>query len=305
MALHRLAGGLLGGDGSVAAESRPIAGHLAGERILAPLLTADAPALTDQIAVASALAQGPDASLTIANPVTVPEQTPRGLHREVSDEADRLLLDWALARAQESTPDADGRLLYARRVERGLDRYVERADVDTLVLPRATGGGLGAGTADRIARRVDCDAVVVNGRPGYDSPPSLLLPVAGGPHSGLAADVAQRVAAEADGWIDVLHVVDADAGADRRERAREYVEAAADRIARPETTTTWVLEADDPVATIVEQSGYYALTVIGAPTTGRLRRFLSGSTNSSIRSDARSVVLSAHNHDGSGSLADD
>lgn len=75
--------------------------------------------------------------------------------------------------------------------------------------------------------------------------------------------------------------------------ARGYLETAQQRIARPEKTTTRLLEADDVADAIVEQSAYYELTVIGAPTTGRLRRLIFGSTNRSIRGSARSVVLSA------------
>jgi nucleotide-binding universal stress UspA family protein len=123
--------------------------------------------------------------------------------------------------------------------------------------------------------------------------PSILLPVAGGPHSGLATDVARQIAAECEAWVDVLHVVPETATARQRQRGRGYLETARQRLTRPEQTTTRLLEADDVADAIVEQSAYYELTVIGAPTTGRLRRFIFGSTNRRIRGSARSVVLSA------------
>lgn len=108
----------------------------------------------------------------------------------------------------------------------------------------------------------------------------------------MAAD-AQSIAADANAWIDVLHVVDEDAADRRRDEAAELVEDIYRRIARPETTTTWVLEAPDMVEAIAEQSRYYELTILGAPTKSRLRQFVSGSTNRSVRANARSVVLSA------------
>lgn len=96
-----------------------------------------------------------------------------------------------------------------------------------------------------------------------------------------------------------VHVVDEDASDHRREMVDAYLKAAYRRIARPETTTTWVLEAADATETIIEQSAYYGLTVIGAPTRSRLRRFVSGSTNRSIRNNARSVILSAQSNSAS------
>lgn len=100
---------------------------------------------------------------------------------------------------------------------------------------------------------------------------------------------------EYDAWVDILHIVGADPDERRRQHAAELVDDVYHRIGRPETTTRWMLERDDIAATIAEQSRYYGLTVLGAPTKGRLRRLVAGSTNQSVRSDAQSVVLSVRN----------
>ena len=57
-----------------------------------------------------------------------------------------------------------------------------------------------------------------------------------------------------------------------------------------------MLEADDVAEAIIEQSNYYPLTVLGAPTKGRLRQFVLGSTTQDIRADAQSVVLVGRNN---------
>lgn len=297
MAFTRLTDRWFGGAAHTAPEPAFIQGRLEGERILVPLITAEVPALTDQVQVATALARAGGSSLQVVNPITVPEQTPAGLSPHVPDEEDAELLEWVLAQNSPSELPIDGGMVYARRLVSGVLHAVATHDVDTVVLPRRSAGrSLTRETTEQIASRAQCDVVVVNGRPGFQAGPSILLPVAGGPHSGVAADVATRLAADADAWIDVLHVVEEDATDRRRDRAEEYVEAAYQRIARPETTTRWVLEADDPIDAIIEQSRYYAQTIVGAPTKGRLRRFLSGSTNRSIRSNARSGVLSVRNN---------
>lgn len=291
----------LGGDEDAPGETPRIAGRLDGESVLAPLLSSSTPTTADQVKVATALARTTGASLSVLDPAGGPGRASKVFSQEFEEDGSELL-QWARERVGGERPAGADGFLSTHRLVNGVLRTVATEGIDTLVVPgESPGGGLRKGVTGRIAARADCDTVVVNGRPGYDGVPSILLPVAGGPHSGLAVDVARRIATDCDAWIDVVHVVEADASDRRRETAEEYVAAAASRIDRPETTT-WVLEADDAAEAIIEQSGYYGLTVVGAPTKGRLRQFVRGSTNRSIRSSARSVVLSARNGSASGSL---
>lgn len=292
-----LAGVWLGGDASDRSGSPHIAGCFEGEHILVPLLNSEVSAITDQVRVATTLARENGATLSVINPIRVPDQISTEFGPQVASSDDEELFQWALDRAAESAPEVEGRFLYTHRLVRGLLDTVSAHDIDTLVLPRGSAaGGLRRGVTERIAAHAECDTIALNGQAGYDTVPSILLPVAGGPHSGLAADVAQCIAAESDAWIDILHVVEGDASDRERELAEACVEAAYHRIAVPERTSTWVLEADDVTEAIIEQSKYYGLTVLGAPTKGRLRRFVYGSTNQSIRRNANSVVLSARNN---------
>lgn len=273
------------------------------DRVLVPLFDRSRAALADQLRVAGTLARATGAALRVVVPVRIPPQAPLALDRCFVGADDRERLDWAVTEAEAYATDVAGELLVGRRPGSRVRDCIRESDVDAVVLPgESTGGRLRRSETERIAAAVDCDVVTVNGRRGYDEVPSVLLPVAGGPHSGLAADVAGRIAAADDAWVDVLHVVGEGAGTARRRAARECVEAAARRVGRPETTTTWVLEADDPTEAIVEQSRYYELTVVGAPTTGRLRRLVYGSTSRTVGSDAESVVLSARSADAAAAL---
>jgi nucleotide-binding universal stress UspA family protein len=272
-----------------------VAGQHDGDHILVPLLAGEVPALLDQLKVATALARSTGAPLTVVNPIAPPGQTPAEYHR-VADGDDAALLAWAFEQTAESPPQVDGDFVYTRTAVSGVLRAVSAYDVDTVVVPGSGSARLRKGATDRIAAHAEADVVVVNGKPGFKRAASVLLPVAGGPHSGPAADVAAAVAADCDAWVDVLHVVDEDASDRRRERADDLVEGLARRIGRPDTTTTWVLEAPDVVEAITEQSRYYGLTVLGAPTTSRLRELIFGSTNSSVRANAESAVLSVRNN---------
>ncbi|MFB6205627.1 MAG: universal stress protein [Haloglomus sp.] len=290
-------GGLLTGADEASDGIPPVVGRFDGDHILVPLLTREIPPVLDQLKTATTLARVRNASLTIINPVSVPEQTPKVYGHEVTDSDDRALLEWAFEQTDDALSHVDGDFVYTRDVVKGVLRAVRARDVDTLVVPSgARAGRLRKEATERIAAHADADVMIVNGKAGFETPPSILLPVAGGPHSGLAADVATTIATDCNAWIDILHVVDEDASPHRRERAETLVDDVYHRIARPESTTTWVHEATDTVEAIVEQSRYYGLTIIGAPTKGRLRQFIFGSTNTSVRKNAASVVLSVRNN---------
>lgn len=277
-----------------------VAGDLDGERILVPLLYPEEPAITDQVRIGTSLARTTGAALHVINPVSVPDRVPTAFRHPVADDDDEELLEWSLQQTSALMAHLEGNLLSGRSLVNEVLQTVETHDVDTLVLPgRPPGGLLRRDVTERIATHADCDVLVVNGQSGYDSVASILLPVAGGPHSGLAADVARRIAEECGAWIDVLHVVDEDASARERDAADELVDATYNRIARSGKTSRWMLDADDVEAAIIEQSRYYGLTVIGAPTKGRLRRFVYGSTSRTVREKAHSVVLSARNNSSS------
>jgi nucleotide-binding universal stress UspA family protein len=293
------------GAGRQSLEDRvSIAGRLEGDHVLVPLVNPEVPAITDQLAVARTLARMHDASLEVVNPITLPGPTPSEARAEVADGDDRELLNWALAEAETATGRVQGTFLYGRRLVEGMLEAVRAKDADTLVLPRDTSKPMfRRGVTERLAARADCDVVVVNGEPQYESVGSILLPVAGGPHSGLATDVARSVAAAHDAWVDVLHVVEPGASDARQDAGEEYLESAYDRLDRPESTSRWLLEAEGDVGeAIVEQSEYYDVTVVGAPTAGRLRRLVYGSRNRTVRAGAESLVLSARSHDREESL---
>jgi len=275
-------------EASNAPASTPsVAGGLTDDCILVPLLSPSKPAVTDQLRVAASLSRSSDARLHVVDPTS---ETPTAYGPGLSRDAERELIDRA---KQSISPPGQPGVLRTRTLLNGILDTIETSDVGSLVVPSASDTGfLRQNLAERVALRADCDVVTVNGKRGYDDARSILLAVTGGPHSGPAADVTRRIAADTDAWIDILHIVPPRATDRRQERATDCVDAIYDRIGRPDRTTTWVLEAESAADAIVEQSEYYGLTVLGAPTKGRLREFIAGSTNRIVRNGARSAVVS-------------
>lgn len=179
----------------------------------------------------------------------------------------------------------------------GVKPTVDRRNPSTLVIERDATASLLAGirgtAAERLADRTD--VLTVDSRGDVETLASILVPVAGGRHSQLAVEAARAIAAATDAAVDLFHVVDPDC-ATSRERGEQLLATAATAVGAPETVDTWLYEASSPADAIVEQSEYYDLTVMGAPTVGPLKRFVLGSTSTDVQQAAASPVVVAHAH---------
>ncbi|WP_123619244.1 universal stress protein [Halorubrum sp. CSM-61] len=143
---------------------------------------------------------------------------------------------------------------------------------------------------------------------------SVLVAVGPGPHSGATVDVAREIADATDAWLELFHVVptddaladgsagtgESDAGdarpeaGDRDEYAaagERLLDAARDRLGGFDRADRWLVEDRSAAGAIVEQSPYYDLVVVGAPTTGTVGRFVFGSTTDTVVDDAEVPVV--------------
>ncbi|SFR46283.1 MULTISPECIES: universal stress protein [Halorubrum] len=177
---------------------------------------------------------------------------------------------------------------------------------DTVIRPAVDDAGDVSAAADvslKGADRAD--------RP--DRVSSVLVAVGPGPHSGATVDVAREVAAATDAWLELFHVVPSDAAladADSAEDAagtvaavgdaddtdyaaagRRLLDAAEDRLGGFDRADRWLVEDRTAAGAIVEQSAYYDLVVVGAPTTGTVGRFVFGSTTDTVVGDAEVPVV--------------
>jgi Universal stress protein family. len=178
-----------------------------------------------------------------------------------------------------------------------IEPTVDRRNPSALVVERESHpsflSGLRGTTAEQLADRTD--VLTVDDRGDVATVASILVPIAGGRHSQLAVEAAQAIAAANDAAVDLFHVVEAD-GTANRERGEQILATAATALGEFDNVDTWLYEADSAADAIIEQSTYYDLTVMGAPTVGPLERFVFGSTSTYVQQDADSSVVVAHAH---------
>ncbi|WP_434522306.1 universal stress protein [Halorubrum sp. AS12] len=145
---------------------------------------------------------------------------------------------------------------------------------------------------------------------------SVLVAVGPGPHSGATVDVAREIAAATDAWLELFHVVPSDAaladagpdedasgtaapadgpgdadGTDYVAAGERLLDAAEDRLGGFDRADRWLVEDRTAAGAVVEQSPYYDLVVVGAPTTGTVGRFVFGSTTDTVVGDAEVPVV--------------
>ncbi|WP_050033846.1 universal stress protein [Halorubrum halophilum] len=147
---------------------------------------------------------------------------------------------------------------------------------------------------------------------------SVLVAVGPGPHSGATVDAAREIAEATDAWLELFHVVPtddaladgsaatdgtgaeggtggsesgADASADYAATGERLLDAARDRLGGFDRADRWLVEDRSAAGAIVEQSPYYDLVVVGAPTTGTVGRFVFGSTTDTVVDDAEVPVV--------------
>lgn len=141
----------------------------------------------------------------------------------------------------------------------------------------------------------NCHTLVGTGMDQFESPTSILVPVASGPHSGLATKIAQSIARAYGCWLELFHVIPEDPSDDVRDDANRLLDAYEHRLDESVEIDHHVYEAADPAEAIIEHSEYHNLTILGAPQKGKLRRFIFGSTTDEVKHNVgHGPVLTAH-----------
>ena len=219
------------------------------------------------------------------------------------------------------------------------DSGAEAAPDDATVEGIAGKGGAGqSGNAPSLEAAIDeaattptASRVTLEGADRTERPDrvsSILVAVAGGPHSGATVDVAKAVAETTDAWVDLFHVVPSNGAAEATGRpdddsdgadhdaaeasgadaigsgseatgsweddtasGESILTAAETRLGEFDRADRWLVEGRSAAEEIVDQSPYYDLVVVGTPTTGTVGRFVFGCTTDTVVDDADVPVL--------------
>lgn len=273
--------------------------------VLLPVFTDDLS--RNALGIAVDLAEHRGTELIVIGMESVPKQT--SLSHPTPISKSRLRSQIYSRQAREIAPPSL-EITNAARVGHGVGhiilREVEDRQVQDLVLEQtvrvSSSCSLSGDPLNSVSESAECNVVLSAGAEYFDGISSILVPVAGGPHSGLAVDIAKALAIENNAWIEVFHVLDPEAAEEERNRSDQYVNAAMARLDDFERADEWVFEASDPAEAIIEQAQYYDLAILGAPQKGRLRRFVFGSTTEIVSGQAECSLITVRSSERQQSL---
>ena len=145
-------------------------------------------------------------------------------------------------------------------------------------------------TIDRIVARAHCDIAIFRGK-GLEEEMRILLSTAGGPESNLGGEIAKALQDVLDAEITLLHLV-----RDKQEmkRGRSILE---DFSQRHRLRTKRLIKIrEDFTASIVEESKFHDLVIMGGSQEGLLKRLFKGTIPEKVVEQAPSSVLVTHRH---------
>lgn len=213
--------------------------------------------------------------------------------------AERLAARYVLkAKEQcESTPPIDHVVVSGRDRETVVRTMVETYDISTLVTCDRPSSGirsiLGHDSLDGPSVPETCDSIIVSRSERTDAIESILVPIAGGPHSELAIETGLALARQNDASLELLHSYSADDD-EARVNGEEILSRGGDVAEGYERTSQTLLDADDVHEAIIEYTDPFDITVFGAPREGILRQFILGTIPGDVSEEATGTVLIAH-----------
>lgn len=238
-----------------------------------------------------------DAELVIGSPVVLPDQTSLEAV-EPRREGRRRAAQYVLKAKEVCADGSEIHQVTTAGHSRAaiLERMVETHSISTLVTEDKPGTGvrslLGFGGMDETIAPAGCDTVVVSRIVEATDVESVLVPVAGGPHSGLAVETGAALARQNDAQLELLHVYTPED--DGRAEGKEILAAASERIDAYEPTDRTLREATEIPEAIIAHAEPFDVTVFGAPREGLLRQFVQGAIPDEVRAEIDGTVLVAH-----------
>ncbi|MWV40892.1 universal stress protein [Natrialba sp. INN-245] len=271
---------------------------MSADRLLVPVAN---PETADRLLdTAVDLAADRDLELLVLSVVTVPMQLSLSQARTSLETGDREeLVDDAVDRVRGYGVDASGRIRFARSVASGICGVTTDADAEVVLLgwrgqPRRRDVVLGS-HIDAVLEDAPSDVLVERIDRDRESVSSVLVPVAGGPNTRLAASIAGSLARTHDARVELLTVV-----SDRTETvvgdARDLLTRTSPELGAVSSVEETVLEGP-VVETIVERSERHDVTVVGAAEGGLFRRVLVGDVPETIGREADGTVLMVKRHE--------
>lgn len=262
------------------------------------LFTVDGEESQETLQIACDLATAAGAELFLGAPIAVPEQTPLGAD-ELQVKGKRLVAKHAKnAKSQcgNELPEVNEVTRVGHRRSEIVTGMVNSLGITTLIEETVPESGLRTIFDDAFDEQgVDetCDVITVTQITHLESVDSILVPIAAGPHSGFAIDIAVSLARQNDATVELLHFEEKSAPMDER-MGKQVLAKGLNRTGEFEPVTQTLLEADSVAERIVDYSANFDVTVMGAPREGLLKQFVNGTIPSVVSTKAEGTVLTAH-----------
>ena len=244
---------------------------------------------------ATTLAAENDGEVLVMSVVTVPEQTPLSRGRERTDEK-RDVLNYAMSIAEAEGVPVSGTIRIGHNPASAILNTVIQHDSDAVLVGwkgrRTQRRDVVLGTnVDRVVREADCDVYVEKfGMRPDEEVDSIFLPTSGGPHAALAVGTAAAIARRTGATMHAAYVLSPDASAETREQGESLLATAAESV-DDVTVETTLLENDDVVTALVDESANHDLTVIGATREGMFQKFVFGTIPETVAERVGTTVI--------------
>ncbi len=269
------------------------AGPSDGYQIVVPI--ANPRNATQLMRTAMRIAEDKDGEILVMSVVTVPEQTPLSRGREQTDEK-REILDRAMSLAEDADVPVSGTIRISHHAASAILNTITQYDSDAVIVgwkgrrTQRRDAVLGS-NVDRIVKEADCDVYVekfgleMDGRVD-----SILLPTAGGPHAALAVETAAAIARSTRATLYPVYVLGTTPTREEREQGESLLATVSETVDDVPIETR-LLENDDVVEALVDESANHDLTIIGATREGVFQKFLFGTIPETVAERAATSVI--------------
>jgi APA family basic amino acid/polyamine antiporter len=241
------------------------------QSIVMPVLDLESTLAT--VPLARVLAQASEGSIELLHLVSVPDQVPLADAGKLSLAGQEVIVEAMLYLATQ--PALGTSMMYCRNPSRGILWEARQKRADTLLLGWREAsdhrGYVFGSTIDPILKRAACDVIIAR-KPGTPPYRRILVPIAGGPNTQLALELAALLSASEPGSVQALHVrrsggrlIDADA----------LVAGVALKAGVPvDRFDLQITVSEHPKRAILDQAGAADVVIIGSSPPGFRRRVL-------------------------------
>lgn len=248
------------------------------------------------VQLGSAIARRNDGEVLLTSIVTVPVQTPlEDGQRFVGNQ--REMLAKAMTYAPDDVP-IHRTVTLGRSVGRSITNVARQRDADLVLLgwrgrrKRTRESVLGS-TIDYVVENPPCDVAVARLAPDVE-PNEILVPMAVGPHSEFATDIAAAFARAWDADVTLLHVLDPDGNGFENVMTTRQRELANEGL----DVSTVIVSSGDVIESLLAYADEEDIDtiVMGAAREGIVRRVIFGDVPEHVgeRFDQRMVMVKKH-----------